>query len=77
MAERAKELRTVQVVQADCAIETGGGEQAHLVTDEDGGDLPVVVVQLLEHEPRGSLAGLLCSIRPTALLARFCSALIF
>ena len=44
MVEGAQELRTVQVVQANGAIEARGDKEAHIIVDEDRGDLSIVVV---------------------------------
>lgn len=41
----------MQIVEVYGAIKTACNKEAHLVADEDTGNLAVVVVQLLEDEP--------------------------
>ena len=54
MIECAEQFDGVQVVKVNSSVETASHEQAHLVVDENGGDLPIVIVQLTEDEPFGS-----------------------
>ena len=41
----------MEVVEANGAIKTACGEQAHFIVDEDAGDLTIMVCQLFEDKP--------------------------
>jgi hypothetical protein len=51
MAEGSDELAAVEVVQICCSIERGRHKETHVIADEDGGHLTLMVVQSFEYKP--------------------------
>jgi len=57
MVEGPDELGRVQVVQVGCAIKGASDEETHLVADENGGDLSLMVEKSLVDMPWVGLRG--------------------